>query len=66
MTRMVPTAGPLQAALQPGADTDMAEVIAVSLSPTHDFSKKSLAAIYLIAGLGVAGDAHMGSMVQHR
>ena len=44
----------------------MAEVVAVSISPAHDFTKKPQPAIELIAGLGVAGDTHMGRTVQHR
>ena len=44
----------------------MAEVVAVSISPAHDFTKKPQPAIELIAGLGVAGDTHMGKTVQHR
>jgi len=44
----------------------MAAVVAVSLSPAHDFTKTPQPAIDLIAGLGVAGDTHMGRTVQHR
>lgn len=40
-------------------------VEAVSLSPTHIFSKPNHPAIRLLAGLGVEGDAHMGLTVQH-
>lgn len=43
-----------------------ATVIAVSSSPTHTFSKPSQSAIKLLAGLGVDGDAHMGTTVKHR
>lgn len=43
----------------------MAQVVAVSSSPTHSFSKPALAAIRLLAGLGVEGDAHLGTTVQH-
>lgn len=42
------------------------EVVAVCCSQTHSFSKPSLIAIRLIAGLGVEGDAHLGRMVKHR
>ncbi|HEU0028188.1 MAG TPA: MOSC domain-containing protein [Ktedonobacterales bacterium] len=41
-------------------------VAAVSLSPTHTFSKPSLERIRLLAGLGVEGDAHLGVTVKHR
>jgi MOSC domain-containing protein YiiM len=41
-------------------------VVAVSRSTTHSFSKTNEPAIELLAGLGVAGDAHMGTTVKHR
>lgn len=41
-------------------------VIAVSLSPRHKFSKANALSIRLVQGLGVEGDAHMGSTVKHR
>ena len=41
-------------------------VTAVSSSAEHDFSKPERAAIRLLVGLGVAGDAHAGATVQHR
>jgi MOSC domain-containing protein YiiM len=41
-------------------------VVAVHLSPSHTFSKPASAAIRLLAGLGVEGDAHMGTTVKHR
>jgi len=40
-------------------------VTAVSLSPTHSFSKPNQSSIRLLAGLGVEGDAHMGATVKH-
>ena len=43
----------------------MAEVVAVSTSPTHDFSKPNRPVVRLLAGLGVEGDAHLGTTVQH-
>ena len=43
-----------------------AKVIAVSLSPTHTFSKQNVDSINLLKGLGVEGDAHCGKMVKHR
>jgi MOSC domain-containing protein YiiM len=43
-----------------------AQVISVSLSSTHKFSKGPAAQIQLLAGLGVDGDAHCGVTVKHR
>lgn len=41
-------------------------VTAVSLSAMHTMAKANQDAIFLVAGLGVAGDAHQGETVQHR
>jgi len=41
-------------------------VTAVSCSGEHTFSKPNVAAIRLVVGLGVEGDAHLGVKVQHR
>ena len=41
-------------------------VIAVSRDGTHRFSKLPVGSITLVAGLGVLGDAHAGTLVQHR
>jgi len=41
-------------------------VLAVNRSATHSLSKENQLAIQLIAGLGVADDAHAGVTVQHR
>jgi MOSC domain-containing protein YiiM len=43
-----------------------AVVLAVSRSAAHTFSKPNAEAIELVAGLGVAGDAHHGATVKHR
>lgn len=43
----------------------MAQVVAVSSNPDHSFSKPARPAIRLLAGLGVEGDAHLGTTVQH-
>lgn len=43
-----------------------AQVIAVHRSATHGFSKQPVGRIKLLEGLGVAGDAHAGTTVQHR
>ena len=41
-------------------------VTAVSSSPTHTMSKPNQEALRLLAGLGVADDAHRGETVKHR
>ena len=41
-------------------------VTAVSASSSHSFSKPNREAIRLLAGLGVEGDAHLGTTVKHR
>ncbi len=41
-------------------------VVAVSLSATHTVAKPNAPAIRLLAGLGVEGDAHLGTTVKHR
>ncbi|MDH2415643.1 MOSC domain-containing protein [Nocardioides sp. CER19] len=41
-------------------------VTAVSRDEIHRFSKTPQDAITLVAGMGVAGDAHAGTLVQHR
>ena len=43
-----------------------AQVQAVASHGAHRFSKTPMAFITLVAGLGVAGDAHAGATVQHR
>jgi len=43
-----------------------AVVTAVSASASHGFSKATRAAIRLLTGLGVEGDAHSGTTVKHR
>ena len=41
-------------------------VLAVQLSPVHEFSKGPVVEIELVEGYGVRGDAHAGTTVQHR
>lgn len=41
-------------------------VVAVSRDEMHRFSKIPTESITLVAGLGVLGDAHAGTLVQHR
>jgi MOSC domain-containing protein YiiM len=43
-----------------------ARVLAVHRSGSHSFSKFAEEGITLVAGLGVEGDAHAGTTVQHR
>ena len=43
-----------------------ARVIAVSRKATHGPDKPNFEVIQLIAGQGVAGDAHCGPLVKHR
>ncbi len=42
------------------------QVTAVARDAAHRFSKSAVHAIELLAGLGVAGDAHAGVTVRHR
>ena len=41
-------------------------IIAVAMSGRHRFTKPPMLQITLVEGLGVAGDAHFGTTVQHR
>src|ERR1051325_5350712 len=41
-------------------------VVAVASSATHTLTNPTVPSIRLLAGLGVAGDAHMGETVKHR
>ena len=41
-------------------------VVGVHRSPAHTFSKHAVDEIALVAGVGVAGDAHAGARVKHR
>ena len=50
----------------PGSPRSGPRVVAVAASTTHTFSKRSLPAIRLLEGLGVEGDAHLGTTDQHR
>ena len=40
-------------------------VLAVHINPKHTFSKTPVQEVQLLAGLGVAGDAHCGRTTQH-
>lgn len=48
-----------------GASKVAGTITAVCLSSEHGFSKQPQLKIWLLAGLGVEGDAHCGSTVQH-
>jgi hypothetical protein len=48
------------------ADAMDGAVVAVSVSPGHTMTKTPQGVIRLRAGLGVDGDAHMGTTVKHR
>jgi len=50
----------------PSSVSGPARVVAVAASPGHDFSKQTQPVIRLVEGLGVEGDAHLGTTVQHR
>ena len=41
-------------------------VVAVSVSPSHRFSKEPVEVVRLVEGHGVDGDCHAGATVQHR
>jgi MOSC domain-containing protein YiiM len=43
-----------------------ASVVSVSRDADHRFSKPVVGEVVLVAGLGVEGDAHSGTTVQHR
>lgn len=43
-----------------------AQVSAVHLDASHQFSKHTVGELELLTGLGVAGDTHLGVTVQHR
>lgn len=44
----------------------VARVVSVSRGEIHRFSKVPVETIQLVEGMGVAGDAHAGTLVQHR
>ncbi|MFM7537505.1 MAG: MOSC domain-containing protein [Acidimicrobiales bacterium] len=44
----------------------MSTVVAVHADGSHRFAKVTQDAVVLLAGLGVAGDAHCGATVRHR
>jgi MOSC domain-containing protein YiiM len=48
------------------SEAGIGEVVAVARDGAHRFSKLVVAEIELVAGIGVAGDAHAGVTVRHR
>ena len=44
----------------------MGTVLALARDDAHNFSKAAASTLHLLAGLGVAGDAHAGATVKHR
>jgi MOSC domain-containing protein YiiM len=50
----------------PATQASPAVVSSVNSAPAHDFTKQSRDTITLLEGLGVEGDAHVGTTVQHR
>lgn len=44
----------------------MGTVLALARDDAHNFSKAAASILHLLAGLGVAGDAHAGATVKHR
>src|ERR1035437_5848885 len=44
---------------------DTAVVVSVNSGSSHQFSKRPQTSIELVAGMGVAGDAHAGQTLQH-
>lgn len=64
--RTVELAMPLRTAAAEEPERSVGRVVAVSRSATHSLSKENVAAIRLLTGLGVEGDAHAGATVQHR
>ena len=54
------------AAMTQAHSPDTAVIVAVSQSATHTMSKPAALSIRLLAGIGVAGDAHAGVTVKHR
>ena len=47
-------------------DTALGVIVAVSRDGAHNFTKPNVESIELVAGLGIRGDAHLGTTVQHR
>lgn len=49
-----------------GHTSTVGSVVGLHVSERHSFSKHEVGEVELIAGVGVAGDAHAGPLVQHR
>jgi len=50
----------------PAAPPRTGRVVAVAAARRHQFSKQTAPVIHLLEGLGVEGDAHLGTTDQHR
>jgi len=61
-TEPAPSASPAS----PAAPTRNGRVVAVAAAREHRFSKQTAPVIHLLEGLGVEGDAHLGTTDQHR
>ncbi|MFT3852831.1 MAG: MOSC domain-containing protein [Ilumatobacteraceae bacterium] len=44
----------------------MALVVGLSIDDEHRFSKRAVASVTAVAGVGIEGDTHAGPLVQHR
>ncbi len=68
MDRVITTAGTATGeAFAGGAPLPLAGIVtAVGRSATHTLNKPNQDSIWLVAGLGVEGDAHQGETVKHR
>ena len=62
---MEPDASPATPLPTGSGERSSGRVVAVCASPVHGFSKQPRAAVRLVEGLGVEGDAHAGTTVQH-
>lgn len=45
---------------------EVTTVVALNIDGGHHFTKRSVAEVELVAGVGIVGDAHAGPLVQHR
>jgi MOSC domain-containing protein YiiM len=65
MTRHSTHGSTSDSAVAVASDPGVAVVVAVASDASHHFSKPVQQSIMLVAGLGIAGDAHAGVTVQH-
>jgi MOSC domain-containing protein YiiM len=62
---MTPEASPGASSPTGSGHGSTGRVVAVCASPVHGFSKQDRQVVRLVEGLGVEGDAHAGTTVQH-